>query len=330
MLRWGILSTARINRALLPALRASSRSELTAVASRSVQRAADFAHAHGIPRSLAAYSDLVDDPNIDVIYNPLPNSLHAEWTIRAARAGKHVLCEKPLALSVSEIDAIADAAQSTAVVVAEAFMYRHHPQTLRVRSLVEDGAIGALTLIRGAFTFILNRAGDVRLAPELGGGCLWDVGCYPVSFARFLAGEPEEVVGWANAGPSGVDMGFLGQLRFPGGVLAQFDAGFTAPFRTGMEIVGSEGVLRVAHSFKPGPLETLVIERDDGVQELPVQGPEELYLGEVEDLENAILAGTQPRVSLEESRGNVRTLTALLRSAREGRSVLVGGGGRAT
>ncbi len=323
ILRWGFLSTARINRALIPPLRASPRNRLEAVASRDLTRAEAYAREWKIPRAYGSYEAMLADPEIDAIYIPLPNSLHAEWTIRAARAGKHVLCEKPLALTVEEVDAMAEAAREAGVVVAEAFMYRHHPQTLKTKELVESGAIGDLQVIRGAFTFTLTRPGDVRLDPGLGGGSLWDVGCYPVSYARTLAGaEPLEVFGWQAAGEGGVDMAFAGQLRFPGEVFAQFDCGFRAPFRAHLEIVGSEGALTVAQPFKPGADETLYLRRGSERQAISVAG-QELYVGEVEDMADAVLLGKPPVVSLADSRGNTATLTALLRSARERRPVLM-------
>src|SRR5437016_5396791 len=152
-LRWGLLSTARINRALLPPLRSSERNILTAVASRELDRAQAYADERNIPRVFGSYEAMLADPDVDVIYNPLPNSMHTEWTVKAAQAGKHVLCEKPLANTVEEVDAITEAAKKAGVVVMEAFMYRHHPQTLKVKELVDGGAIGKLQLIRGSFTF---------------------------------------------------------------------------------------------------------------------------------------------------------------------------------
>jgi predicted dehydrogenase len=318
-LRWGLLGTARINRALIPALRASERSDLLAVASRDADKGAAHAREWGIPRVLG-YEEMLGDPAIDVVYIPLPNSLHAEWTVRAARAGKHVLCEKPLALTVEEVDAVAAAARATGVVVAEAFMYRHHPQTRRVKELVAAGAIGDLKLVRGAFTFDLTRETDVRLAASLGGGSLWDVGCYPVSYARYLVGaEPAEAFGWQAVGPSGIDEGFYGQLRFGPDVFAQFDSGFRAAFRTRLEVVGRAGAIVVDRPFKPTPQESIHLTRGDQTEEVPVSGPAELYLGEVEDMADVVLLGRPPSISLAESRGNVAALVALYRSAREGR-----------
>jgi xylose dehydrogenase (NAD/NADP) len=324
-LRWGILGTARINRALVPPLRESPRNTLAAIASRDLGRASEAAKQWDIPQAYGSYDALISDPGIDVVYVPLPNDLHAEWTVRAARAGKHVLCEKPMAISLAGIDRIAAATHAAGVVVAEAFMYRHHAQTLKLRELIREGALGKVGLVRGAFTFTLTRPTDVRLQPAQGGGSLWDVGCYPVSFARFaLDEEPHEAFGWQVAGPSGVDETFAGQLRFPSGALAQFDCGFRSPFRTEIEVVGSEGTLRVPRPFKPGASETLLLTRGETTETIPVDG-QELYLGEVEDMADAILLGRPPRVSLVESRGNCAALLALLQSSREGRPVAVSG-----
>ena len=325
VLHWGILGTARISRALIPPLRASTRNELVAVASRSREQAEAHAQQWNIPRVFGSYEAMLADPDIDVIYNPLPNGLHAEWTIKAAQAGKHVLCEKPLGVSAEEVDAMSDAARQAGVVVAEGFMYRHHPQTLKVKELVDEGAIGKVRLVRGSFTFNLTRPGDVRLDPALRGGSIWDVGCYPISYARYVIGaEPVEVFGWQVTGPSGVDEAFTGQMCFPkgGDVCAQFDCGFRAPLRMHIEIVGSEGTIGVPHPFKPGVNEQILVARGGDVQTIAIPG-QELYLGEVEDMADAILLGSAPRVSLSDSRGNVAAIVALLRSAREGGPVFL-------
>ena len=196
-LRWGLLSTARINRLVIPAIRSASRSTLTTVASRTTARAAAYAAEWDIPHAAGPYDALLADPAVDVVYISLPNSLHAEWTIRALEAGKHVLCEKPLALSVADVDRIAAAATRAGRVAAEAFMYRHHPLTHAAEAVVRSGRLGAIRGFKGAFTFPLTREGDVRLDPALGGGSLWDVGCYPVSYACLLAGAaPLDVFGW--------------------------------------------------------------------------------------------------------------------------------------
>ena len=319
LLHWGLLSTARINRALIPPLRASKRNRLLAVASRTEETAEAYAREWKIPRAHGSYEALLEDPEIDVIYNPLPNSLHAEWTIKALRAGKHVLCEKPLAVSVGEVDAIRAASKETSKVVAEAFMYRHHAQTLRVKELVHNGSLGKLQSIKGSFTFMLEREGDVRLVKALGGGSIWDVGCYPISYARLIVGvEPLEVFGWQITGPSGIDMSLFGQMRFPNDVHVQFDCGFASPEHSFIEIIGAEGTLNVPKPFKPGKKERIYLTRQGKITPIEIKG-EELYRGEVEDLADAILLGKPPRISLEDSRGNVAAIVALLESAQTGK-----------
>ncbi|HEY5902871.1 MAG TPA: Gfo/Idh/MocA family oxidoreductase [Anaerolineales bacterium] len=316
-LNWGLLSTARINRAIIPPVRASRRSHLLAVGSRSQDSAEEYASKWNIPRAYGSYEALLEDPEIDVIYNSLPNHLHAEWTIRALRAGKHVLCEKPMALSVEDVDAIAEAAKETGRVVAEAFMYRHHPVTLKVKEMVDGGEIGELQYVRGSFSYTLTRE-SYRANAEMGGGSIWDVGCYPISYARMLSGEePVEVFGRQVIGESGIDMTFAGELRFPGGVLAQFDCGFDSPLRVQMEVAGREGWLKVENPYKPGKGEHILFSRGDETKKIRVPG-RELYIGEVEDIEDAVLKGTAPRIPLEDSRGNIAVILALLESARTG------------
>jgi xylose dehydrogenase (NAD/NADP) len=320
-LRWGILGVARINRAVIPPIQKSPRNVLLAIASRERSRAQAAALQWSIPRAYGSYEELLADPEVDAVYIPLPNSLHVDWTIAAVSAGKHVLCEKPLALTPDSIDRIAAEAAAAQRVVAEAFMYRHHSQTLRVKDLIDDGAIGRVRLVKGAFTFSLDRESDVRLYPELGGGCLWDIGCYPVSYARAALGEePVEVFGWEVRGDSGIDESFAGQLRFPGGAFAQFDCGFRSPYRTTIEIVGGEGTLLVPRPFKPGIDETILLARGDATETIPIRSAE-LYSGEIEDIADAVLLGKPQRVSLADSRCNCVTLVALLHSAREGRPV---------
>ena len=322
-LNWGLLSTARINRALIPPLNASSRTRLLAVASRSQSTADDYVREWNIPRAHGSYEALLNDPEIDVIYNSLPNSLHAEWTIKALRAGKHVLCEKPLALTLDEVDSMAAAAKETGKVLAEAFMYRHHPQTLKIKELVDGGALGKLQLIKGSFTFMLNRPGNFRFEKEMGGGSIWDIGCYPISYARMIAGaEPLEVFGWQVTGPGEADESFVGQMRFANSVHAQFDVGFKAPLRTSIEIVGTDALLEVPIPFKPNFDEKIFLKRGDEVETILIAG-QELYLGEVEDMTDAILLDKPPRVSLAESRGNISAIMALIESSETGKPILL-------
>jgi predicted dehydrogenase len=321
-LRWGLLGTARINRALIPAIRASARSRLDGVASRTEARAREYAEEWQIPRAFGSYESMLADADIDAIYVPLPNHLHVEWTLAAIEAGKHVLCEKPMALTPSDVDRIAAAADRRGVVVSEAFMYRHHPLTARVAALVADGAVGRLQVVRGAFTFVLTRPNDVRMVPEWGGGSLWDVGCYPVSYARLLAGEPLEVSAQATRHASGIDMAMAGALRFPDDVLGVFDCSFGSHFRTFVEVAGTEGVMLIEAPFKPGIEASVRLTRGDDVESIVVPG-EPLYVGEVEDIEASVFDGRPTRMTLADTRGNVAALAGLHEAARTGRVVSI-------
>lgn len=322
-LRWAILSTARINRRLIPALRNAKRAELEAVASRSLASAESYAREWGIPRAIGSYEALLNDPNIDAVYISLPNSLHAEWTVRAARAGKHVLCEKPLALSVAEVDRIIAAAESTGVVVAEAVMYLYHPLLAEARRLVRDGALGEVTLARGSFSFFLSRPGDVRLVPELGGGALWDIGSYPVSFCRWILGEPGEVFAWQVTGPSGVDEVMAGVLRYGTEQLGSFDCSFREVFRNEVEVAGSQAVLTITNPFPVVPETRLVLRNEDGDEQEFGDPSLDPYQCEVEALTAAVLDGAPLPVPLQSSRANVATITALYESARRGSPVVL-------
>jgi predicted dehydrogenase len=322
-LRWGLLSTARINRSLIPAIRGAARSELTTIASRTLERARAYADEWQIPRALGSYEALLADPAVDVIYNPLPNHLHVEWTVKALEAGKHVLCEKPLALSVDEVDRMAEACSRTGKVAAEAFMYRHHPLTQAVQTVVSSGRLGRITTSRGAFTFALTRAGDVRLDPAMGGGSLWDVGCYPVSYANLIAGAaPAEVFGWQRVSDRGVDLEFSGMMRYADGSVALFDCGFAGPFRAEMEVVGTGGVLRIHRPFKTDEQSRLDVIGNDETESIGF-ARDTAYSGEVADIEAAALDGAVPRVGLAESRRTVQTILALHQSARSGRPAVL-------
>jgi D-xylose 1-dehydrogenase (NADP+, D-xylono-1,5-lactone-forming) len=318
-LRWGILGPGRIAPRLVRAIGASDRSDLVAVASRDPERAAAFAARHSIPRAWGAYDALLADPGVDVVYIALPNHLHAPWAVRALQAGKHVLCEKPLALSVDAVDAVAVAADRAGRIAVEAFMYLHHPQTIAAVDLARSGALGPLVLVNASFSFLLAHPDDPRLEPAMGGGSLWDVGCYPVSLARRIAGEePTIVQALARFDERGVDRTFSGGLSFPGGLLARFDSGFAAPDRQRVEIVGRDASLVLTAPFlvaPDGPEPSIMLVRG-GIETAIAVASADQYRAEVDDLCAAILDGTPPRVDLAFSRGTIAALVALDRAAR--------------
>ena len=326
-LGWGILGPGRIAPRIVRAVADCPRAELVAVASRDGARAAAFAEAHGIPGAFGSYDALLAAPDVDVVYIALPNHLHAEWTVHALQAGKHVLCEKPLALTVDEVDAIATAADRAGRIAVEAFMYLHHLQILRAIDFARGGALGRLELITGTFSFFLTQPEDPRIDPTMGGGSLWDVGCYPVSFARRVAGEePDGVGAFARFDERGVDRTFIGQLHFPSGLLAQFDSGFAAPDRQRIEIVGGDATLVVDCPFltaPDGPPPSLTVWRAGEATRVDVPSMDQV-LAEVEDLTAAILDGVTPRVDLAFSRGSIAALVRLDRAARVNAGLLSG------
>jgi D-xylose 1-dehydrogenase (NADP+, D-xylono-1,5-lactone-forming) len=314
-LHWGLLSTAAINEAVIPPLRVSQRSELYGVASRQLGKAKDYAKEWKIPHAYGSYEEMLADPEIDIVYNPLPNHIHAEWTIKACQAGKHVLFEKPAALKPEDVDAMGEAARAAGVTIAEAFMYRHHPQTKKVLELVAGGAVGKVQLLRGSFSYVNDRVVDIRWVPEYGGGSIWDIGCYPISFCRAVTGEmPVEVYGSQRKSLSGVDATFTGTMKYASGVVAQFDSSFEIPDFTYFEIRGTLGTIIVPSPFKPEVISSIQLVQDEKVQTFDFN-VEHLYMGEVADMEDAVLNGSAHLIGLQESKQNISTILALLSSA---------------
>ncbi len=317
MTSWGLLSTARINDALLRGIAGVPDARAVAVASRDAERARAYAAPRGIGRAHGDYEALLADDEVEVVYVSLPNGLHVEWTRRALEAGKHVLCEKPLSRSPAEVEALFDLAERRGLVLSEAFMYRHHPQTVRLGELVRSGAIGELRFIRATFSFTCDPA-DPRMRPELAGGGLMDVGCYPVSMARHLAGEPLRVSAEQRLGGGGVDVVMAGTLRFPGEVIAQFDSGLALPTRYGLEVVGSSATLRVAHPWHP-PVDGIELwpEGARTPEIVPVPAAD-AYVLEVANLGAAITGAAAPLLGRADAVGQARTLAALYASAESG------------
>jgi xylose dehydrogenase (NAD/NADP) len=316
---WGFLSTANINDKLLAGAAASDRVDVIAVASRDAARAEAYARERGIERAYGSYDELLADPDVEAVYISLPNSLHIEWSIRALEAGKHVLCEKPLSRRAEDVERAFDVAEQSGRLLMEAFMYRHNPQTARLKELVDGGAIGRLRLVRAAFSFPLADAENVRLDASLDGGGLMDVGCYCVSGTRLLGGEPEQVYGEQVLAESGVDELFTGTMRLPGDVLAQFDAGLVLQVRDELEAIGHEGSLFLDdpwHCKRP----LMELRTAGGVEEIAVE-PADSYRLQLENLSDAIRGEAEPLLGREDALGQARAIEALYRSAGEGTPV---------
>lgn len=321
-IRWGLLSTANINRRVIPAIQESKRGELAAVASRDLDKAHKYAKKWGIPMAFGSYQEMLDSRKVDAVYVSLPNHLHAQWSIKAMQAGVHVLCEKPFAITLEQVDAMIAAQRQTGMVLAEAFMYRHHPQTRKAGEFVQSGKLGEISLVRGTFDFAFESRENVRLVPEWGGGCLWDVGVYPLSFAQYiLGGPPDWVIGAQWLGDSGVDETFSGQMGYPGFRFAQIGAAFRTPFYTFVEVIGTKGRLHIDMPFIGVDDSHMIFYNKKGKGKTISVPQQYLYLGEIEDMHAAILDGVPNYISLEETRNHIRTVLALYESAQTGQVV---------
>jgi predicted dehydrogenase len=324
-LRWGVLGVAKINDRLKPAFHAASTVKLQAIASRSLERAREAARDFGFEHAYGSYEQLLADPTVDAVYVPLPNSMHADWTRKAAEAGKHILCEKPLCPTAAEAADLVAYCRAADVRLMDGFMWPHHPRTRRVRQMIESGVIGEVRRATGAFTFKMEslNADNIRLRPELGGGSLLDVGCYPVFGIRWAFGA-EPIRAFARARTlNGVDIEMTGQLAFADGRPASFDCGFTLPLRGWLEITGTEGVIRVPEMWLPRTKATWEVERPGKPVETHAVEGEDQMVHMLDDFAHAVWAGRDPTPPPDEAVKTLRVLDALAQSAREGREVEV-------
>jgi predicted dehydrogenase len=307
-------------------MQSSVLAEVVAIASRDIVKARAAADRLGIPRAYGSYQELIDDPDIEAIYNPLPNHLHVPWSIRAAERGKHVLCEKPIALSALEARELLAARDRTGVKIGEAFMVRTHPQWLKVKEIVESGRIGELRLIAGHFSYYRRDPGDIRSRVEWGGGALMDVGCYPITIARWLFGaEPTEVVGLIERDPDlQIDRLTSGLLRFEKGQATFSCATQLVPYQT-MQIFGTTGRIAVEIPFNAPPRDECRIFVDDGSDlhgggiETIAFPPVDQYTVQADRFSEAIRGIGSVPVSLEDAVGNMAIIDALFRSGESGR-----------
>jgi predicted dehydrogenase len=319
MLQWGLLSTAKINDALLAGIAQVDGARVAAVASRDSERARAYAAEHGIDRAHGSYEELLADRGVDAVYISLPNSMHHQWTVRALDAGKHVLCEKPYSRYPRDVEEAFELAAARGLVLMEAFMYRHNPQTLRVSELVGGGALGRPRLIRSSFRISVGQD-DVRMQRGLDGGGLMDVGCYCVNYARLLGGEPERAFAEQVLGGDGVDVVLAGELRFADELIACFDCGLSLPRHDGLEVVGDEASLYLAdpwHAREP----RIELRRRDGSVEVVAEEPVNSYAREVENFGAAIRRDARPRLGRDDALGQARAIAALYASAEAGQAV---------
>jgi predicted dehydrogenase len=328
--RWGVLGAARVSERLLPAIVGAANSELVTIASRRPGAAHEVVERYApqaTPRVYDSYEAVLEADDVDAVYLPLNNHEHAEWTVRAIEYGKHVLCEKPLALTVAEIEAVEAARQrqSKRLVVMEGFMYRFHPQHARALEIIASGAIGEVRQARASFSFQMRESRKYRLIEptERGGGAMWDIGCYALSALRMvMADEPKLVTTVAKYVPSGADITTNGVLDFGDGLRGNFDVSFECARRSEYEVTGTRGGLKCHAVWQhSGDSPRLSWWTDDGNEYVEQLTPADHFRLEIESFSEAVLTGTPPRISLEDSKGNTRAVAACLRSAKEGRAV---------
>lgn len=311
-IRWGVLSTANIGRTqVIPAIFRAENAEMSAISSRG-DRVYAAARELGIPKAYESYEALLDDPEIDAVYIPLPNNLHKEWVIKAAEKGKHVLCEKPAALSAQEAKEMIEACEANGVKFMEAFMYQLHPQHARVKEIISSGEIGEVKLIKSSHSFYLNnREGDIRMDKTMGGGSIYDVGSYCVQVIRHLTdSEPVKVQAIAELDEAtGIDLTSTVYMKMDNGVKAMFDCSFDMINRNEYEVIGTEGKIKVPFAFRPdinGGIGKVVIQNNAMTREEKIYG--DIYRMEIEQFSRAILDGGEPAITTESTLKNMAVL----------------------
>lgn len=322
-LRWGVLGTARIVRKTIPALQATKNGDVVGIASRTEGKAREYADKHGIPLAFGSYEALLASPDIDAVYIPLPNALHLEWILRSLDAGKHVLCEKPLAMSAAECEEIARRAEETGLKVMEGFMYRFHPRFEKLQELLAADAVGTLTFVHVGHSFDAGGDDNIRWYSGLGGGALFDTGCYCVNVSRMVtAQEPTDIAAFGNyrdANDGGqIDTSIAGMLRFPGSATVLFDTGVNLERRNFLEITGTGGRLYLDNPFGLLEEDSVLEEHHFGQNTVyhRVKG-ENHFVRMGEHFADSVLNGTPLRYDLADAANNARVLEALDAAARK-------------
>jgi predicted dehydrogenase len=321
-IRWGILGTAGIaESAFLPALNETDEGVALSVGSRNIERGRVWAEEQGVTRAVEGYDAVLADPEVEAVYIPLPNGLHAEWTIAALEAGKVVFCEKPLCGTVEETEHVLAAARATGVPLWEAFVFPFHEQMARVRALLDDGAIGTVREIQSRFHFVLDDPDNIRLFANLAGGSIQDVGCYPIRLARLLFdAEPDlsRAIADAEWTADGADTEMWGALVFPGDRRLVFSCGFRSGYDTFTRVLGTEAEIRMTGPFHPGSGDELTIVRDGEFETEPAPTSGEMsFTPAIRHVHRVIRGLEEPRhLAVDEAMGNARAIGALLGSAR--------------
>ena len=327
VVRYGLLSTAQIGiNAHLIASYDSKNSEIVSISSRTAAKAEAAAKENGIDRWYGSYEEQLADPDMDAVINSLPNGMHCEWTIKAAEAGKHILCEKPLAVSVEQCQRMIDAANANNVVLVEAFTLRWNSHMRMARKLIAEGAIGDIQTVDSALCFsIAKPAGNVRFSEELAGGALWDAGCYAVYATRFvMSAEPVQVIGMSNdSGNWGIDTTFSGTMKFSNGAIGNITTNMEQPFRCYITVDGSKGRIEIPGMFDDsGPI---IIKRGDGrngrQEEIIATPSPNRFSVQFDEFSECVLTGKKPEFPAEDGLRNTSVVEALYKSANTGRSV---------
>lgn len=309
--KWGILGYARIARLnVIPAIMKSNNSEFYAIASRDKKNLEVCCKEFRCTKTYTNYDELLDDPEIDAVYIPLPNSLHKEWTIRAAQKGKHVLCEKPAALNTEEAHQMIEACEKNKVKFMEGFMYRYTNRTKKVQEIVNSGMLGDIKFINSNFRFFLDRENTIKMIPELGGGAIYDVGCYPIDFASLITGKDPDTASAEYVYQNGVDVMFTGVLKYGSGIIATVNSGFNAFGRMYSEIIGTKGVLHIPDTFLDNE-GVITLTTDDGTKEIHVEQCERYRL-EIEDFADAIINKREPLIKTKDTIRNMKIIDMLL------------------
>lgn len=313
--KWGVLGYARIARtSVIPAINQTENSEFYALASRDRAKLEECRSQFNCAKLYGSYEELLDDPQVQAVYIPLPNSLHQEWAIKAMNKGKHVLCEKPLALTAAECEAMIEAAAKNRVLLMEAFMYRYTDRTKKVQEILASGEIGAIKYINSTFRFFLDRPNTIKVQPELGGGSLYDVGCYPVNFVGMVTGKLPQSYAVECTLENGVDVIFSAVLRYSDGVIATINSGFNAFREMRSEVIGIKGRLEIPETFM-GDAGYINVITAEGTRQVPV-AESDRYALEVADFAAAVLEGRTPMLSLDESLRNARLIEGLMELVR--------------